>query len=108
MYPHVGSDFILGADHSSPTSANSVADSYQLAAGESRVVTLRISLSGSLENGRNNQVGLSFVSDDQVRSDTTIRNRSLGDSNIEKRWFPETGPHDGVVYGGFLNMEIGS
>ncbi len=99
----------MGPQLLDPQTQLNVSGAICLAANETRMVLLRINPSATASNtevGELNLLGVSFVTDDQVLSDSESTNRSLTDANVERRWFPDTGPHDADIKGDFLRTLI--
>lgn len=79
-----------------------------LNANETQTVNFSVTPEDFLATGLTIHSGLSFINDDEILSDSNSQNRSLSDSNVEKRWQTKTGPHDAVVSSHFIKLELAS
>ena len=72
--------------------------------GATKLLRLASTPRTELKYGSVYNLGVSYVSADQIKSDSMSTTRSIYDENIEKRWYENTGPHDGVVSGDFVRV----
>ena len=58
--------------------------------------------------GRLDPAGVAFIPTNQFALRATYGYQSFSDTNVEKRWAKDLGPHDGIMYGTHMRVRIGS
>ena len=71
--------------------------------GNTIIVTVTANPSG---NDVNLPLGITFAENDQFLDIPGSRSPSLSDNNVEKRWYHLSGPHDGLVSGDFIMINV--